>query len=110
VNKTELMQAIIQKQDELIKIHVDYVIAHEMEGYDWNLNFKEPANKVIDELADLKKQLEECKEKDRTCDNCNWFKIGYGHCVWCLRNAPYNKKLSEKTSGYSDKWEPIKTE
>jgi hypothetical protein len=64
MTRTELMQAIIQKQDELIKIHVDYVIAHEMEGYDWNLNFKEPANKVIDELADLKKQLEECEKKD----------------------------------------------
>lgn len=117
MTKTELLEAIIQKQDELIKKYAEYsrfLLRHGISNCGAWIIMKDQLdndlNEMLFELSELKKQLEECKEKDRTCDNCNWFKIGYGHCVWCLRNAPYNKKLSEKTSGYSDKWEPIKTE
>ena len=57
----ELMRQIIVKQDELLRIYSDHVIAHELEGYDWNLSFRDPANKAIEELADLNEQLKQAE-------------------------------------------------
>lgn len=63
-------------------------------------------HKVADEIASLKSQLSEAGEEKKECSSCQWVKIGYGHCEWCLRNTSYNNELSLKTSGYADNWQP----
>ena len=62
--KTEIMQKIIEKQDELINVYANYIIGNEIEGYTWESDFQKPANTLLDELASLKSQLAEAGEED----------------------------------------------
>lgn len=88
MTKTELLTAIVQKQDELI---------------DWLVKYTEPESfrydRFCDQIKDLKQQLAECEEKkqENNCNNCKW-----GICL--TKDWPCND------CNGSNKWEPIKTE
>ena len=66
--KETLMRQIIAKHEELLNIYSDHVIAHELEGYDWNLSFRDPANKAIEELADLNEQLKQAEVESEVAE------------------------------------------
>jgi hypothetical protein len=63
--KTEIMQKIIERQDELIKVYENYVIGNEIEGFNWESDFQKPANALINDLTSLKSQLAEAGEEKK---------------------------------------------
>jgi hypothetical protein len=71
MTRTELMQAIIQKQDELIKKYAEYsrfLLRHGISNCGAWIIMKDQLdndlNEMLFELSELKKQLEECEKKD----------------------------------------------
>lgn len=69
MTKTELLEQIVEKQDELINIyHQECSILADNKNTEVVrfIGLKKNENKLIKELSDLKKQLEECEE-DKYC-------------------------------------------
>ena len=94
--KENKMTAIEKKQEELIKHLSKLLHSYEYEVIDGNSKWL----RLESELAALE------SEQEKKCDNsCKWFKIGYGHCEWCLRNSSLNRDKSKHTSGYGDNYE-----
>ena len=105
--KTEIMQKIIERQDELIEVYkqeLDILADDKNTEVITFIGLKKLETKLSDELASLKSHLEAGEEK--RCATCKWFKIGHGRCVRCLRNTPWNYEEFLKTSGYVDNWQP----
>ena len=97
----ELKDQIIVKYKELTKIYEDYVVANEIEGYNWESDFKNPVNKVLSELEILKQQLLQAElEPTKPCNNCKYSDLAYDEypCFVCYDGL--NKSF--------DKWEPVK--
>jgi hypothetical protein len=88
MTRTELMQAIIQKQDELIKKYAEYsrfLLRHGISNCGAWIIMKDQLdndlNEMLFELSELKKQLEECPPEtvtsrtigsENNCNNCKW--------------------------------------
>ena len=90
------MTPIEQKQKELIEELDHYYLSKTIPSLD-----------ELNKVEGLKSELAALEsEQEKKCDNsCKWFKIGYGHCEWCLRNSSLNRDKSKHTSGYGDNYE-----
>ena len=42
---------------------------------------------------DMTEQFEQAKRVD--CTKCEWWKIGYGHCSWCINRKPMRSDAYE---------------
>ena len=92
--------SIEKKQEELIECY-NFLI-REIDKHQGTtlveVNIREDIGKLQTEIAEL-------KEQEKKCESCKWFKIGHGHCEWCLRNSSLNRDKSKHTSGYGDNYE-----
>jgi len=90
------MKTIEQLQEELIEELDHYYLSKTIPSLD-----------ELNKVEGLKSELAALEsEQEKKCDNsCKWFKIGYGHCEWCLRNSSLNRDKSKHTSGYGDNYE-----
>jgi hypothetical protein len=110
---TQLEQTYIKKLKDYIKV-VDGIIGN------WEMSNIKLTN-LRQEIAELEKQIqfemlcdpdlyeasanehfEKQMQTERTCKTCKWGKCGYGHCVWCIHEHPFNNGRS----GYIDNYEP----
>ena len=82
------------KREELIKLLKENIsIARPKDGPDYirKSTYEDVADAILKFLASHP-EPPKAESGDKNCnDTCKWWKIGYGHCEWCIRCSSRNK-------------------
>ena len=116
--KEELLKQIVQKQEEMIQKLQSMVDSQQDYDRDYHEIWVELQSLERENDSEADKSKHPISDRDFTMtdkieqeglrcnDKCRWFKIGAGHCVWCIRSSDRNKN----DVSCKDNWESIKQE